>query len=486
LQWLAVLALQAYDYLQNLQSVYLSWNPATAVGASLDLLGVLIGTARDAASFSTVAITLTGTAGTVITGASVSDVNGNYWTIPGSVTIGSGGTVTVTAIAQAAGAISAQPGQVTTIVNTTAGWTSVTNAGPSTVGNPVEPDSHYRARLMISQAKPSITLRAGSAGAVAGVPNVSRSVVYENQLGYTAGYGIVSTSGTAVTLVVGYVFDSTIVGQSIYINISGTMTPFPIASVGGGTALVATGLSGSNTNVPYYIGDGVSIGPAHSITAVVEGGTPTNITQAIYNKKNPGCLTHGGTTVLVSDPNNANIQLPVSYVILGYTIIYVALNVQALTGFTSATQAAIQTAVVNYLNGLGIGQTVIWSQVIYAATSVNANPEVPLFSVHASGSVIGQQALATTATLNSTSTIAITGSATGIADGQVVVGAGIPPNTTVSSVAGSPNIVLSNAATATATGVAVSFFAVGTSDIPVGFNLAPGGDAGNTIVNLVS
>jgi hypothetical protein len=45
--------------------------------------------------------------------------------------------------------------------------------------------------------------------------------------------------------------------------------------------------------------------------------------------------------------------------------------------------------------------------------------------------------------------------------------------------------VISNAATATASGVAVNFFTTDGSDIPVAYNKAPGGDANNTIVTLV-
>lgn len=486
-QWIAILALQQNDFLQALQAVYLSFNPLTAVGASLDLLGVLIGTARDAASYSTVAVTLSGTANTIINSGVVQDVNGNYWNIPESVTIGSGGTVVITAIAQQTGAISAQPGQVTRITNPVAGWASVVNIGPSTVGNPVEPDSHYRARLVISQAKPSLTLRSGTAAALAAVPNVTRSVCYENPLGYTAGYGTVNTSGTAVTLVIGYPFDSTTdVGQNIYLSISGVWTPYAIATVGSTTALVATGLGGSNTGIPYYIGDGTSIGPPHSITAVVEGGTSANVAQAIYNNKNPGCLTNGTTQVLVSDPNNGNIELAISYDILGYTIIYVALNVQAFTGFTTVTQAAIQLQVVDYLNNLSIGATVVFSQVIGAAVSVNPNPEQPLFSVQISGSVIGQQAAATTATLSTSSFVITVASGSGTANGQTVVGNGIPANTTVSSGGGTTSITLSAEPTVAGTGVSVAFFKTGTSDIPISYANAPGGDTANTVINLVS
>jgi uncharacterized phage protein gp47/JayE len=490
-QWIAILALQAYDYQMACQVVYLSFNPLTAFGASLDLLGVLIGTARNGASYSTVAVTLSGTAGTIITNGVVQDVNQNFWTISGSWTIGSGGTVIATAIAQQLGTISVQASQVNVIATPQAGWTGVTNATASTVGQPVEPDSHYRARLLISQAKPSLTERAGTAAALAAVPNVTRSVCYENYLGYTASYGTVNTSssGDTVTLVSGYPFDSTMAGQLI--SIAGTS--YTVSSVSSATALALTTSPGVQTGVPFFIGgvelgltSGVLIGPAHSITAVVEGGSSANIAQAIYQNHNPGCDINGTTTVLVSDSNNGTIQLPVSYDILGYTIIYVALNVQGFAGFTSATQAAIQAAVVNYLNNLGIGQTVVWSEVIASAATVNPNAEQPLFSIHASGSIIGQQEASTTATLSTSSATITVASGTGTANGQTVVGAGIPPSTTVSSGGGTTSIVLSATPTVAGTLVPVSFFATGTSDIAIAYNKAPGGDAANTLIALVS
>ena len=62
-----------------------------------------------------------------------------------------------------------------------------------------------------------------------------------------------------------------------------------------------------------------------------------------------------------------------------------------------------------------------------------------------------------TGTLNSTETVAITGSTTGIAIGQLVVGSGIPANTVVTGFSGS-TVTLSNPATATATGVTLTFY----------------------------
>lgn len=73
---------------------------------------------------------------------------------------------------------------------------------------------------------------------------------------------------------------------------------------------------------------------------------------------------------------------------------------------------------------------------------------------------ITAQALVLTTTANVTAgstTLAVTGATTGIAVGQLVVGAGIPSGTTVTSIAGLPNVTLSAAATAAGTGVTVTF-----------------------------
>jgi hypothetical protein len=77
-------------------------------------------------------------------------------------------------------------------------------------------------------------------------------------------------------------------------------------------------------------------------------------------------------------------------------------------------------------------------------------------------SSITPETLVLTTTANTTAgstTLAVTGATTGIAVGQIVRGPGIPNGTTVTSVAGLPNVTLSASATATSTGVTVTFSA---------------------------
>jgi uncharacterized phage protein gp47/JayE len=122
--------------------------------------------------------------------------------------------------------------------------------------------------------------------------------------------------------------------------------------------------------------------PAHSITCVVEGGTNAAVAQAIYNNRGIGCLTNGTTAVTVTDAFTGT-TMSISFDRPTYVPIYVSLSVHGLTGYTSATTTAIQTAIVNYLNSLQIGQSVVLSELYGAALSVRPNPDQPMFSIRA-------------------------------------------------------------------------------------------------------
>ncbi|HEY3987933.1 MAG TPA: hypothetical protein VGM02_01460 [Acidobacteriaceae bacterium] len=120
--------------------------------------------------------------------------------------------------------------------------------------------------------------------------------------------------------------------------------------------------------------------PAHSITAVVEGGTDADVAQAIYSKRGIGCFTNGTTTISVSDPVNGT-AIPISFDRPTYVPIFVTMTVHGQSGFSSSTLTAIQTAIVNYLNSLQIGESLNYSAIYFAAQSVMPNPSLPQFSV---------------------------------------------------------------------------------------------------------
>ena len=179
-QLISLLALVIADTINMAVMAYNNRSPLFAIGAALDAIVRINGITRKAATASTCQVTLTGTAGTIITNGIVGDVNGNLWDLPSSVTIGGGGSVMVTATCRTAGAVSADVGQLIVIQTPTSGWTSVTNSSPAVVGQPLETDSQLRSRQALSTLLPSITLLAGTVAGIAAVQNVTRHNVLEN------------------------------------------------------------------------------------------------------------------------------------------------------------------------------------------------------------------------------------------------------------------------------------------------------------------
>jgi len=320
-QFISILSLKMADICQGLQLAYNQANPLTAIGVGLDRLVKLNGIARLPFTYSTAVLTITGVVGTIIVNGVAQDTNGNQWALPASVTIPIGGSIAATATCNAPGNIVAEPGQISIIASPVGGWKGVTNAAASISGNPIESDSELRARQSISVALPSKTMLAGTVAAIAALTGVTRYNVLENPTGSTDSYG----------------------------------------------------------------------NPAHSVTAVVEGGTQLDIATAIYDNRGIGCLTNGlisgastpeTVTVLVTDPDTGY-QMNISYLTPVYVPIYVSASIHGLAGYTSATLTAIQTALVNYLNSLQIGEMVTLSALYAAAMSVMTNFSNPEFSIRA-------------------------------------------------------------------------------------------------------
>ena len=334
-QMLSILALLASDGNNLALLVYNQSSPTTAVGGGLSLVVALNGLQRLVPTFSSCLVTFSGTAGTVVNGGVVQNaVTGDLWNLPPATTIGSGGTVTVTAQAQQIGAVNALANQLT-IINSglTAGWTSVTNgSNVPTLGTPVEADAALRTRQAVSTELPSITISAGTIAAILATPGV--------------------------------------------------------------TGINNSPVLGSNGTPSYenFTGGTDSWGnPAHSVTFVVAGGTNLAVATAIYNNRGLGVLMNGDisgsptsntVTVDVTDPNSG-IVTPVSFLRPATIPIYVSVNAHPVAGGTlsSAQIAAIQAAVAAYLNTLGIGEVVSYGEVIAAAASVNSNPSIPAISI---------------------------------------------------------------------------------------------------------
>jgi len=213
-QLLSIIARMAYDSMSLAQLAYNSMRATTAIGTQQDSLYKINGISRKSASYSTCDVTITGTAGTIITNGKVQDTAGYYWDLPTTTTIGSGGTVTETATCETIGAITAAIGNLTIIATPTAGWTSVTNASAAVEGTDQETDSAFRARQTTSTELPSQTILAGTIAAIAATEGVTRYKVVENPT------NAADSDGTPAHSITPVVEGGTIanVAQSIYDN----------------------------------------------------------------------------------------------------------------------------------------------------------------------------------------------------------------------------------------------------------------------------
>ena len=184
-QMISAFALKAYDVQQALILVYNNNSPKTAIGTGLDRVVALNGITRNAATYSTCVVKLTGDPNTVINNGKVKDERGFIWSLPQQVKIGVSGTTLATAKCTALGRITAAPGDISSIETPTKGWVSVTNEDSATPGLDQETNSELRQKQQLSVANPSRSIFQGIFGAVANIKDVVRHASYENDTNQT-------------------------------------------------------------------------------------------------------------------------------------------------------------------------------------------------------------------------------------------------------------------------------------------------------------
>ena len=125
--------------------------------------------------------------------------------------------------------------------------------------------------------------------------------------------------------------------------------------------------------------------PAHSVTFVVEGGDETDIATEIYYKKTPGCYTNGTTAVNLTSPTG-NITV-IRFYRPTYKTVYVKVFVKKLSGYNDNYATDIKNAIVDYISGLDLAETVyrsiLWSVAIGQMGSITS-PEYSVTDIQTS------------------------------------------------------------------------------------------------------
>jgi uncharacterized phage protein gp47/JayE len=101
--------------------------------------------------------------------------------------------------------------------------------------------------------------------------------------------------------------------------------------------------------------------PEHSLSVIVEGGDVTDIAQTLRGKKGQGVATWGKTTIEVPDlygnPHYISFSRP------DYVPVFVSITLHPFSGYTTQVGNEMRKAVADYINALGIGNSVIHSRV---------------------------------------------------------------------------------------------------------------------------
>lgn len=292
-QLIGVVAKLLEDVWQQAEGAYNAYSPSNAYGVGLDKVAEINGITRITNLPTSVAITFSGTAGTVVpAGYIVKTVDGlEFATVAVAVV-----PAIVTAKCTTQGAIRILANEVHVLTTAIAGLTSATNLEPGITGIVREADPAFRAR------RENSTISRGTS---------SIDAIYEGVKSLNLPYIAIIENTTSATV------------------------------------------------------DGV---PANSFLVVVEGGTPAEVSQVIYDNKPQGITSYGSIVTVINDskgyPHNIGISRPTPI------DISVTTSITNLPGASVDSATLVKAAIVDYVNNLNISEDVYWSYFFSAILAV--------------------------------------------------------------------------------------------------------------------
>lgn len=298
-QLIGVVAKLLEDVWQQAEGAYNAYSPSNAYGVGLDKVAEINGITRITNLPTSVAITFSGTAGTVVpAGYIVKTVDGlEFATVAVAVV-----PAIVTAKCTTQGAIRILANEVHVLTTAIAGLTNATNLEPGITGIVREEDPAFRAR------RENSTISRGTA---------SIDAIYEGVKSLNLPYIAIIENTTSATV------------------------------------------------------DGV---PANSFLVVVEGGTPAEVSQVIYDNKPQGITSYGSIVTVVNDskgyPHNIGISRPTPI------DISVTTSITNLPGASVDSATLVKAAIVDYVNNLNISEDVYWSYFFSAILAVVPNIKI--------------------------------------------------------------------------------------------------------------
>ena len=233
---------------KNTQFAYIvnQFDPQFADGRFQDAIGRFYFLVRKPATPTTVAVTLTGVAGTVVpAGALSQDTSGNRYALTGAATIGVGGTVSAEVQCLTPGPIACPANTLINVLQAVPGWDAINNPSAGVIGSNVESRADFETRR-----KNSVALNGRG-----GLPSI-----------YAA------------------VFD-----------VADVVDVFATENV---------------SDVPLDVGPTEYTLAPHSLYVAAVGGDSSAVATAIWTKKSQGCDYNGNTTVTVTDESGYSYPYP--------------------------------------------------------------------------------------------------------------------------------------------------------------------------------
>lgn len=185
-QMINIFALSKMDIENLCASIYQSFNPAQAIGVSLDQIAQISGISRKAGTYTLVVIQVVvsqnlNLAGTdTTTPFTVQDGNGNQYYLIQSASL-TNGSNSLNFQSASIGYIQVNANTITTPVTIVAGVTSVNNGAiPYQVGTNQETDANFRLRQQASTSFPSLGALNGLYAGLNQVASIVAAEVYEN------------------------------------------------------------------------------------------------------------------------------------------------------------------------------------------------------------------------------------------------------------------------------------------------------------------
>lgn len=298
-QLIGVVAKLLEDVWQQAEGAYNAYSPSNAYGVGLDKVAEINGITRITNLPTSVAITFSGTAGTVVpAGYIVKTVDGLEFATVAVAVI----PAIVTAKCTTQGAIKILANEVHVLTTAIAGLTNATNLEPGVTGIVREEDPAFRAR------RENSTISRGTS---------SIDAIYEGVKSLNLPYIAIIENTTSATV------------------------------------------------------DGV---PANSFLVVVEGGTPAEVSQVIYDNKPQGITSYGSIVTVINDskgyPHNIGISRPTPI------DISVTTSITNLPGASVDSATLVKAAIVDYVNNLNISEDVYWSYFFSAILAVVPNIKI--------------------------------------------------------------------------------------------------------------